>query len=560
MAKSKWRFYLIFVLFISAVYVIAPSITQNVPYWLSKVLPENKLRLGLDLKGGVHLVLGANTEKVLFEYSDKMIERLKEVFEDKKIDVVLNRVEKTSKISIKHKKSDEDLIMKTISDFNLKTVAYYDGEIVFDMDEKQKDLIKKRAIDQSIEAIRNRIDEFGVSEPSIQAQGVDRVLVQLPGIKDPSRAKSIIGRTARLEFKLVLTEEEFPSAKLLEILKNANDSGINHENTPYYQYIEKINEFAKGKIPETATILFEKKIDEFNPTDYKLIPYLLEKRTLVTGDYIDDANVTYSNTSFANEPSVSFSMNPMGAKYMGELTGGNIGRRLAIVLDNNVYSAPVIQAEITTRGQITLGGNMPLNQMQKEANDIALVLRAGALPTELVFEEERTVGPTLGKDSIEKGTYAMMLGFLLVVFFMLFYYKKAGLVADISVILNVLFITAILILFDATLTLPGIAGIILTVGMSVDANIIIYERIRDELRSGNSLKSSIEAGFGKALSTILDANITTAIAAIVLLQYGTGPIRGFAVTLLIGIFSSVFTAIYVSKWLILYFGKNKLSI
>jgi protein-export membrane protein SecD len=243
-------------------------------------------------------------------------------------------------------------------------------------------------------------------------------------------------------------------------------------------------------------------------------------------------------------------MNSVGSKLFGDLTSKNIGKQLAIVLDNNVYSAPVIKDKISSSGQITLGGGgKPLNETQKEAEDISLVLRAGALPAQLVFEEERTVGPTLGNDSIKQGRYSMVIGMVLIILFMLFYYRLSGAVADISLLLNILFILSVLVFFEATLTLPGIAGLILTIGMSVDANVIIFERVREEIRAGNSVKAAIETGYSKALWTILDANITTAIAGIVLLQYGSGPIKGFAVTLLIGIVSSVFSAVYISKWI-----------
>jgi preprotein translocase subunit SecD len=547
MSKRNWRLYLIIFLVLGSFYVVSPSIfnLDKAPYWVEKILPEKKLKLGLDLKGGIHLVMGVNVEKVLKESVDRDSESIKEALKDEKINANINVKDK--KVYIKYiDLKNENKILELVSKRSyLKPISFLSKEIVFSYNDETKEIIKKRALDQTIEAIRNRIDEFGVNEPSINAQGSDRILIQLPGVKNPERAKSIIGRTARLEFKIVI--EDYDITKLQALVLKAKNNGIEFkEKVSYEKYLKDFNKFVKGKIPKNTVVLFNKKIDLNDPSKRILTPYLLESKTLITGDYLDSAYVT---TNQFNEPLVSFALNPVGAKYMEELTGKNQGKRLAIVLDKNVYSAPVIQSTISSRGQITLGRGRSMSEMFKEAEDIALVLRAGSLPAELVFEEERTVGPTLGGDSIKKGRFSMVLGSIIVILFMLIYYRLAGLIADIALFLNILLITSILVLFEATLTLPGIAGIVLTVGMSVDANIIIFERIREEIRLGNSSKASIESGYSKALWTILDANITTAIAAIVLLQYGSGPIKGFAVTLLIGIFSSVFSAVYASKWM-----------
>lgn len=547
MSKRNWRLYLVIFLVLGSFYVVSPSIfnLDNAPYWVEKVLPEKKLKLGLDLKGGIHLVMGVNVEKVLKENVDRDAESVESALKEEKISS--NIKVKNNNVYVKYSNSkDENKILDLVSKRSyLKPTSFLSNEIIFAYDDKIKEVIKKRALDQTIEAIRNRIDEFGVNEPSINAQGSDRILIQLPGVKNPERAKSIIGRTARLEFKLVI--EDFDAKKLQSLVLKAKNKGIDFkEKSSYQKYLKDFNNFAKGQIPKNTVVLFNKKIDLNDPSKRILVPYLLEAKTLITGDYLDAAYVT---TNQFNEPLVSFSLNPIGAKYMEELTGKNQGKRLAIVLDKNVYSAPVIQSKISSRGQITLGRGRAMADMFKEAEDIALVLRAGSLPAELVFEEERTVGPTLGGDSIKKGRFSMILGSIIVILFMLIYYRLAGLIADIALFLNILLITSILVLFEATLTLPGIAGIVLTVGMSVDANVIIFERIREEIRLGNTSKAAIESGYSKALWTILDANITTAIAAVVLLQYGSGPIKGFAVTLLIGIFSSVFSAVYASKWM-----------
>jgi preprotein translocase subunit SecD len=364
------------------------------------------------------------------------------------------------------------------------------------------------AVDQALETIRNRIDQFGVSEPDIRPQEGNRILIQLPGIKDPERAIGLIGRTARLEFKLV-----------------------DEENS--------VEEALKGKMPPGGEILYQEIIDTKTGRMRK-VPYLLKKRTLLTGEYITDARVQID--SQYNEPYVSLSFDNRGARLFERITEENIKKKLSIVLDDKVYSAPVIQDKISGgRAQIT--GRFTTD----EARDLAIVLRAGALPAPVKILEERTVGPSLGKDSIDKGFKSMIIAGIVVILFMAVYYGLSGVIADLALLLNVLFIMAALAFFGATLTLPGIAGMILTIGMSVDANVLIFERIREELRLGKTSRAAIEGGYQKALVTILDANVTTLIAALVLFQFGTGPVRGFAVTLSIGIFASLFTAIFATR-------------
>ncbi|MFH1223691.1 MAG: protein translocase subunit SecD [Pseudomonadota bacterium] len=557
MGGGKFRFYFVISLVAISLWVISPILvdTAKTPYWVSKLMPSLALKLGLDLQGGTHLVLGVDVDRVVLEHSDRNVERLLKEFEDEKIQIEkVARIEGTTKISVKFKNAaDDSKVNKLVPKYTgMRYLSGAGNEMIFEIKDEDRDYIRKKAIDQTIEAIRNRIDEFGVSEPSIQAQGSDRVVVQLPGVKDVARAKSIIGRTARLEFKIVHNDPNFPREKLMQVVEKARAAGIIfEEGKSYDDYIDNMNAFFyKNKlIPADAMVLFEKKVD---PASGKkmYMPYLLSKTSPVTGDHLKDAYVGF-NQDFG-DPYVSFQMNTLGAKYMEELTGKNIGKQLAIVLDKNVYSAPVIQAKISDAGQITLGRGRAPNELQQEAEDIALVLRAGALPARLTFEEERVVGPSLGSDSIAEGKLSFILGSILVVLFMALYYRFSGVIADVAVIMNVLMIVATLMLFGAVLTMPGIAGIVLTVGMSVDANVIINERIREELRAGNAARPALETGYHKATWTVLDANITTAIAGIVLLQYGTGSIKGFAVTLLIGLIFSVFTAVYVTKWVFEY--------
>lgn len=557
MGGGRLRFYFVIVLTLISLWIVSPILINpaKAPFWLSAIMPSKGLKLGLDLQGGTHLVMGVDVEKVVLEHSDRNVERLIKEFKDEKIPVEkVSRIENTSRVSVKFvNPNDDSKINKIVPKYTgMVFLSSSSKEMIFDSKDEDKDFIRKKAIDQTIEAIRNRIDEFGVNEPGIQAQGADRIVVQLPGVKDATRAKAIIGRTARLEFKLVQNKSGFSHEKLMQLVEKARAAGfVYEEGKSYSDYVDNLNQFfAKNKdIPDDSIVLFERKVD---PSSGKktLVPYLLDKSSPVTGDHLKDAYVGY-NQDFG-EPYVSFQMNTMGSKFMEELTGNNIGKQLAIVLDKNIYSAPVIQAKISDAGQITLGRGRATNELQQEAEDIALVLRAGALPAQLTFEEERVVGPSLGNDSIAEGKLSFILGSILVVMFMLIYYRFSGLIADIAVTLNILFMVAILMLFGATITLPGIAGIILTVGMSVDANVVINERIREELRNGNAAKPALETGYVRAFWTIFDAHVTNMISGIVLLQYGTGPVKGFAVTLMVGIVFSIFTAVFVTKWIFEY--------
>ena len=549
---NKWRSYVVIIVGILAVYTVIPTFMgEDAPYWVQNTFPSKKISLGLDLKGGTHLVLGIDIKQVLLENTDRYANSIKERLKDKKISFKsVTRIDDTTRIKVlfdasTNKDAVEEILAKDRESFQY--VYSNNKEFVVELRTKLKDYVKKRAVEQTVEAIRNRIDEFGVTEPSIMAQGEDRIIVQLPGVKDPARAKSIIGRTAKLEFKIVVQNKKYGPEVLAALIRKAEKKGITYKDgASYFNYVQKLNKYLKNKIPSNAIVLFQKKTQNGKKV---LLPYLLTKVTEVTGEHLDDAFVRPNEY---NEPEVNFSMSMIGSKLFANLTGKNVGKQLAIVLDKNVYSAPSIRSRISNSGLISLDNSKPLQELQKEAQDLALVLRAGALPTQMHFEEERTVGPTLGSDSISQGARSMMIASILIILFMLIYYRGAGAIANIALTLNVFIIMMILVLFEAVLTLPGIAGIVLTVGMSVDANVIIFERIREEMRAGNSVHGSVESGYSKALHTILDANITTAIAGIVLLQYGTGPIKGFAVTLLIGIISSVFTAVYVSKWIFIW--------
>ncbi len=427
------------------------------------------------------------------------------------------------------------------------------------------------AVAQAQEVIRNRVDQFGVAEPTIQRQGENRIIIELPGVQDVQRAKDLVGQTALLEFQLlepsadrtrliqridqVLAPQEEEEEEEDLLLSSTTESAplssllspAGEDLTVAGRDLLRVKKLlnapeAQELIPADVEFLFSSKPAGAEGNEFYFL-YLVRKKPEMTGHMIQDAFVSIGQVvEYMGQPIVNFSTTDEGVRLFSRITGSHIGERMAIVLDESVYSAPVIQSKISEgRGIITGSGT------QEEAKDLAIVLRAGALPAEVEIIEDRTVGPSLGRDSIEQGKTAAIYSMVLVVIFMVLYYRAAGLIADCALLLNMLFIMAVLAGFHATLTLPGIAGIILTIGMAVDANVLIFERIREELRSGKTVRAAIDSGYGHALSAIVDANVTTFLVGIVLYQFGTGPIRGFALTLCIGIISSLFTAFFVTR-------------
>lgn len=476
--------------------------------------PHKKINLGLDLQGGMHLVLEVETEKAVEGTIERLTHEIRDSLKKDHLRYVqLERVQgKTIVLSIP---SEEDekvnaILDKEFPDLRMASRSQ-NGDVItlkMDLPDKETEHIKTLAVAQALETIRNRIDQFGVNEPDIRNQGENRILIQLPGIKDTQRAKELIGRTAQLEFKLL------------------------DEVNPPQDYVDKTP-------PAGTELLWQVKMDPATRRETKT-PFLVKKGALLTGAYLTDARVQID--SQYNEPYVSINFDRKGAQIFEKITAANVKKRLAIVLDNKVYSAPVIQEKISG-GEARITGSFTA----EEARDLAIVLRAGALPAPVKVMEERTVGPSLGSDSIRKGLFSMIVGSILVVIFMVVYYNASGVIADIALTLNILLIAAGLAGFQATLTLPGIAGIILTIGMAVDANVLIFERIREELRIGKTQHSAVNAGYERATLTIMDANVTTLIAALVLFQFGTGPVKGFAVTLSLGVISSLFTALFVTR-------------
>ena len=517
MKAFPWKQLLIAGVLLWAVIMVLPSIKPGT--W-----PHKKINLGLDLQGGMHLILEVQIEKAVEGQIHGLAEELKSALRTERIrhTDISARGDRII-VSVKGQESVDALNKILKEDFgylraNAQTKEDNRQELTLRLPEDREKEIKKMATSQALETIRNRIDEFGVSEPSIRVQGKNQILVQLPGVTDTTRAKDLIGKTALLEFRLV--DEEHDVAKAL-----------------------------KGEVPPGSEILYEIRRDPETSLTTR-IPYLIKKGTALTGADLADAQVRIDGRY--NEPYVGLEFNRKGAVIFEKITGENLKKRLAIVLDNHVYSAPVIQDRISG-GSAQITGSFT----DKEAHDLAIVLRAGALPAPVVIQEERTVGPSLGQDSIRKGLFSMCLGGIIVVLFMGIYYKVAGLIADLALIANILLIAAGLAAFGATLTLPGIAGIILTIGMAVDGNIIIFERIREELRLGKPARAAMSAGFDRATLTVLDANVTTLIAALVLFQFGTGPVRGFAVTLSLGVVASLFTALVVARMIFDYMLVNR---
>jgi len=551
MKRSWWyRFtFLILVTIVSVVVILPTAMNFDEE---SKFPVKSKINLGLDLQGGLYMILGIDFKKVYKDEVKGYARKIEYILKDNEIEStsgalnVENPLDPSHSVTLSSATQMDEAVAKVKEFFPgfLRIIGTEGTNLVIALTETTKLDIEKQSVSKSIEVIRNRIDEFGVTEPEIISQGNDRIIVQLPGVKDIDRAKELIGKTARLEFKMVNSDVSF--ATINGWVEKAEKAGITYKKGDRFSsYIEKLNEHLQNDLPKGFQLAFEKTVNKLTNEIDKKIPYLVDANPRLTGDELADARVQIDQQK--NQPYVSLDFKTAGAKIFEEVTGENIGKSMAIILDGNVYSAPRIQSKIGGgRAQITLGSG-GFNKAMKEARDLALVLRAGALPVQLDFLEQRTVGPSLGRDSIEKARFASLIGATLVFIFILIYYKVSGGIAMVTLALNILLVLACLVGLEATLTLPGIAGIALTIGMAVDANIIIYERIREEIRKGVSNYKSVEKGFASAFWTIIDANITTALAGFCLLNFGTGPIRGFAVTLLIGIMATVYTSYFVGK-------------
>ncbi len=469
--------------------------------------PKEKIKLGLDLKGGIHLVLQVLTEDAVNAETDQEILRFQELF--KKNDITFQAATKDQPgrfvftgTSASQEGKTRDLIDQYTRDWDY---SFTGDRLIFTIKTLVTQVLKDQAVNQTVETIRNRIDQFGVAEPLIQRQGSERIVVELPGVTDPDRVKDLIKVTAVLEWKLV---KAGPAAD---------------EETLTKEY--------GGKVPEDMEVL------KGDPKKGEAGFFLVSRVASVTGK---DLRMVRRSVDEWNNPAVSFSLNSEGARRFEKVTGENIGKPLAIILDGKVQSAPNINARISDSGIIQ--GRFTVEQ----AEDLVLVLKSGALPAGIRYLEERTIGPSLGADSVREGLLAGLVAILLVMTFMVFFYRLSGLNAVVALILNVVILFGCLGYFKATLTLPGIAGIILSIGMAVDANVLIFERIKEERAVGKNIPSAILLGFSRAFSAIFDSNLTTIISAIFLFQFGTGPIKGYAVTLIIGLVANMFTAVFVS--------------
>jgi preprotein translocase subunit SecD len=486
--------------------------------------PAEKINLGLDLRGGIHLVLAVQSEDALRAETEKDMETLLRQLEEGGVTgATASRTDDNSFRASGVPQSQISVVDEIIDDYlPFWSFRRTGQDLVFERKIEEISQIREQAVLQALQTIRNRIDAFGVAEPVIQRQGLgsNRIVVQLPGVDDPERVKNLIKNTAFLEFRFVAGPGSVSAGTEEQILASFG-----------------------GVLPEGVEIVAQDQTDiDGNLIGVGYLP--IERRQIITGR---DLKTARSALGQFNEPVVRFFLSQEGGRLFGEATGNNVGRRLAIVLDGKVQSAPVIQSRITDEGVIE--GQFT----QTQVDDLVTVLRSGALPAGITYLEERTVGPSLGQDSIDQGLRAGLAGTGLVVLTMLIVYKRAGINAVLALFFNMIIVFGALSYVGATLTLPGIAGIILTIGMAVDANVLIFERIKEELRAGRTPKTAVASGFGKAWTSIFDANLTTMIAALFLFQFGTGPIRGFAVTLSVGILASVFTAVFNSRFIFDFF-------
>jgi preprotein translocase subunit SecD len=515
-----WRLIGIVVVLLAAFIYVLPSLHMMVGRTSEPAIwPYQKINLGLDLQGGMHLVMQVDTAKAVENSVDRALEDMRNFVRQNRLKVKTLRKINPATIAVGF--SDQENLTASKGLFAVDFKDYQISERTLDGDpalfltirQDVAENIKVLAFEKAVMKVRNRVDEYGAREPDIRPQGDDRIVIQLPGVIDAERARSEIGRTGNLEFKLV--DEQ-------------ND----------------VREALRGNVPPGSQIYYYRKDDPETAGQ----PILLRRETLLTGEYLTEARVQFDHGS--GLPYVAIKFNAKGSRIFAQVTEENINRRLAIVLDNEVYSAPVIRSKIVGEGIIE--GNFT----DQSAKSLALVLRE-AFPTPVKILYEKTVGPSLGEDSIRRGLTSMLIGGALVLIFMGIYYQIAGLIANLALIVNILLIAGGLAAFNATLTLPGIAGIILTIGMAVDANVLVFERIREELRLGKTARAALDAGYERATLTIMDANVTTLIAALVLFQFGSGPVKGFAVTLTLGVLASLFTALVLSRSIFEFYLKNR---
>jgi preprotein translocase subunit SecD len=485
--------------------ILAEAYHMPSPAWLQ----QKQLKLGLDLKGGVHLVLRVQTDDAIRLQSDQTAEQLREALRMRNIPGMVS-TPSISQIRVEGIPPGQDAAFRDASadlSTSFDRSPGTNGSYTFTMKPNIQNQLRADSVVQARQTIDRRVNELGVAEPQIAEQGVDQILVQLPGVTDVEHAKSIIGSPGLLELKIV---EGGPAASREDLMQN-------------------------GQVPEGMDIV----PGNADATGGGTVYYMVRKAAAVSGHDLTNARPAVDQN---NLPAVSFTLNSEGARKFGTVTETNIGRRLAIILDNRVSSAPTIQSRITDNGQIT-------GVTRDEVNDLSLILKSGALPAKLTYLQEQTIGPSLGADSIRSGVTASVVGLLLIIFFMLIYYKLSGINAIIALVFNLIILLGLMAYIGAVMTLPGIAGFVLTMGIGVDSNVLIFERIKEELEAQHGVRASINAGFDRVFWTLVDTHVSALIAALFLIQFGTGPIRGFAYTLIIGLASNLFTSIFVSKTL-----------
>jgi preprotein translocase subunit SecD len=502
------RLWLAGALVAAAIVLLLPSMQLTLPEWMQPLDSLPKIQLGLDLQGGTHLLLEVKLQDAVKTSLRRRGDDIEREAKDNKLTPPHIGQNPDGSLLIKLTNPTErsaflDLMSRAFSDMTLTPAPNQDGSYIASFTQPEAVQIRSNAMDQALETIRNRIDQLGVRETTVAREGDNDILVQLPGIQDPERAKELIGKTAVLEFKLLDDKHSVADA-----LRQGPPPG---------------DEILYGP-PQAG-----------GPP-----PYLVESAVLMTGDVVTDARVREGGRM--EGPYVEVRLNRRGTDVFAALTAQNVGRNLAIVLDNTVYSAPVIKEPIPG-GDVQITGNFSF----EEAHNLAIVLRSGSLPAPVEIIEERTVGPSLGRDSIRQGELSFVVGAVAVLAFMALYYSGAGILADLGLTLNILLLVCVMAALQATLTLPGIAGIVLTLGMSVDANVLVNERMREELRAGKSPREAVKAGYERAWSAIRDSNISTFVAGLILFQFGTGPVKGFAVTLCVGVLTGVFSCFVVTR-------------
>ena len=520
----RFRAISVAVLLVLFAFLAAANFVSKEDRVASSFWPDDGLRLGLDLRGGIHWVVGVELDQAVERELEYLRQSLGERMEREGVIPVRSVVENGELVIALVRDSDREIAAEMAEETTvLEDRSVGGGELRYGLTESWVEEVRENTMSQVLEVLRRRIDDpqRGIPDSVVTRQGDDRVLVQIPGEQiDRDRARTLLKSTGYLEFKIVVDSDATEAA-----LRARYPDGIGDDRMI---------------------------LSEFDPeSSVELAAYLLPRLADITGDYLDDARLQFDQQQ---RPIVEFRFNPAGGEIFGDLTQRSIGKPMAIVLDDKVYSAPVIRSRISTRGQIEG------NYTAEEAADLAVILRAGSLSVPVVIEEERTVGPGLGHDSIASGARASLIGLGLVLLFAVVYYRASGAFAAIALLANLVLLVGLMSLFEATLTLPGIAGLVLTVGMAVDANVIIFERIREELNAGRSVRAAIATGFQKATWTVLDANLTTLFTAVILFEFGTGPIKGFAVTLSVGIVTSVFAALVITRLLFqLYPGNRNVS-